>query len=90
MMAVQNEENYIFACKNGMFEPAVDVGDEVEDSQFAGCIWNVRQPWREPTRFHCNSTLLARIRGSVLRLPRASVARNDDTAAAKLNEETCR
>ena len=35
-----------------MFEPAVDVGDDVEDGQFAGYIWNVRQRWREPTRFH--------------------------------------
>ena len=52
MMAMQNEENYIFAYEDGMFEPAVDVGDEVEDGQFAGSIWNVRQPWREPARLH--------------------------------------
>lgn len=73
MMAIQNEENCIFAYKDGMFDPAVDVGDEIEDGQFAGCILNVHQPWRKLTRFHFNSTLLARIRGSVLRLPCASV-----------------
>ena len=49
MMAMQNEENYVFAYEDGLFEPVVDVGDEVEDGQFAGYIWNVRQPWREPT-----------------------------------------
>ena len=52
MMAMQNEENYIFAYEDGMFEPAVDMGDEVEDGQFADFIRNVRQPWREPTRLH--------------------------------------
>ena len=52
MMAMQTEENYIFAYEDGMFEPAVDVGEEVEDGQFAGTIWNVRQPWKEPTRLH--------------------------------------
>ena len=52
VMAMQNEENYVFAYEDGLFEPVVDVGDEVEDGQFAGYIWNVRQPWREPTRLH--------------------------------------
>ena len=43
--AMQREENYIYAYADGMFEPAVEVGDEVEDGQFAGYIWNIRQPW---------------------------------------------
>ena len=54
VMAMQNEENYVFAYEDGLFEPAVDVGDEVEDGQFAGYIRNVRQPWKEPTRLHFN------------------------------------
>ena len=45
-------ENHVFACEDGLFEPAVDMGDEVEDGRFAGCIRNVRQPWKEPTRLH--------------------------------------
>ena len=48
-MNMQNEENYIFAYEDGMFEPRVEVGDEVEDGQFAGYIWNIRQPWKAPT-----------------------------------------
>ena len=49
MMNMQTEENYVFAYEEGMFEPRVEVGDEVEDGQFAGYIWNVKQPWKEPT-----------------------------------------
>ena len=44
VMAMQNEENYVFAREDGLFEPAADVGDEVEDGQFAGYLRNVRQP----------------------------------------------
>ena len=50
----RDEENYVFACEDGLFEPVVDVGDEVEDGQFADYIRNVRQPWKEPTRLHFN------------------------------------
>lgn len=48
-MNMQNEENYIFAYEEGMFEPRVEVGDKVEDGQFAGYIWNIKQPWKAPT-----------------------------------------
>lgn len=51
-MAMQNEENYIYAHTDGMFEPAVDLGDDVADGQFAGYIWNIREPWLAPTRLH--------------------------------------
>ena len=49
IMSMQNEENYIYARTDGMFEPRVELGDEVADGQFAGYIWNVREPWRKPT-----------------------------------------
>ena len=49
MMSMQNEENYIYARTDGMFEPRVNLGDEVADGQFAGYIWNVREPWLDPT-----------------------------------------
>ena len=49
LWAMQTDDNYIYAAADGMFEPAVDLGDEVEDGQFAGYIWNLRQPWLTPT-----------------------------------------
>ena len=38
LMAMQKEENYIFAASDGMFEPRVNLGDEVADDQFAGYL----------------------------------------------------
>lgn len=54
MMAMQAGDNYIFAYKDGMFEPRVNLGDEVEDGQFAGLIWSRKEPWLEPERLHFN------------------------------------
>ena len=48
LMAMQGEENYIFARSDGMFEPRVNLGDEVEDGQFAGFVRSLREPWNEP------------------------------------------
>ncbi len=48
LMAMQGEENYIFARSDGMFEPRVNLGDEVEDGQFAGFVRSLREPWKEP------------------------------------------
>ncbi len=50
--SMQNEENYVFARTDGIFEPAVELGDIVENGQFAGWIWNVREPWKKPTELH--------------------------------------
>ena len=54
LKAMQVEANYIYAYEDGMFEPVVDLGDEVGDGQFAGYIWNIRQPWRAPAELHFN------------------------------------
>lgn len=52
LMAMQQEENYVFARSDGMFEPRVNLGDEVEDGQFAGYVRSVREPWRRPEVLH--------------------------------------
>ncbi len=75
----RDEENYVFACEDGLFEPAVDVGDEVEDGQFAGYIRNVRQPWKEPTRLHFN-------RGGIVSIKRhPALCRIGDTLFFRTN-----
>ena len=48
LMAMQQEENYVFARSDGMFEPHVNLGDEVDDGQFAGYVRSLREPWKEP------------------------------------------
>lgn len=52
MMAMQKEENYVFARSDGMFEPRVNLGDEVEDGQFAGYLWSLKAPWMPPEHLH--------------------------------------
>lgn len=51
---MQAAENYVFAYEDGMFEPWVDLGDEVADGQPAGLIWSLKAPWREPHALHFN------------------------------------
>lgn len=51
---MQSGDNYIFAYEDGMFEPVVDLGDMVEDGQLAGYIWDLKAPWKEPTKLHFN------------------------------------
>ena len=43
-MNMQMDENHINAYKDGMFEPRVNLGEEVEDGQFAGDIWLLKEP----------------------------------------------
>ena len=54
LMAMQTGDNYIFASADGLFEPRVELGDEVEDGHFAGYIWSVREPWRPPVELWFN------------------------------------
>ena len=53
-MDMQGDDNYIFACKDGMFEPRVNLGDEVADGQFAGYIWSLKEPWVPPEKLYFN------------------------------------
>ena len=52
LMDMQTDENYIYANKDGMFEPRVNLGDDVEDGQFAGYIWSLKEPWLAPEKLH--------------------------------------
>ncbi len=52
LMAMQKDENYIFAPADGMFEPCVNLGDEVEDGQLAGYVLSLKEPWNEPRKLH--------------------------------------
>ncbi len=52
LMAMQQDENYIFAPADGMFEPRVNLGDDVEDGQFAGYVRSLKEPWNEPVELH--------------------------------------
>ncbi len=52
LMDMQTDENYIYASKDGMFEPRVNLGDDVEDGQFAGYIWSLKEPWLAPEKLH--------------------------------------
>jgi predicted deacylase len=47
---------------DGLFEHAVDVGDDVEAGQLAGRIWPMDDPTREPVAltFDVGGTVLAR------------------------------
>ncbi len=53
-MTMQTGDNYIFASKDGMFEPRVNLGDTVSDSQFAGLIWSLKEPWLSPEELFFN------------------------------------
>ena len=52
LMRMQSGDNFIFAYRDGMFEPRVNLGEEVEDGQFAGYIWSLKEPWQEPLALH--------------------------------------
>ena len=52
LMAMQTDENYIYAYRDGMFEPRVNLGDDVSDGQFAGYIWSLKEPWLAPEKLY--------------------------------------
>ncbi|MCY4541055.1 MAG: succinylglutamate desuccinylase/aspartoacylase family protein [Rhodobacteraceae bacterium] len=48
LMAMQTDENYVFAPTDGVFEPEVELGSEVRDGQHAGRVRSLKEPWKEP------------------------------------------
>ncbi len=48
LMAMQQDANYVYAPADGMFEPSVNLGDDVEDGQIAGYLWSLKEPWNAP------------------------------------------
>ena len=51
---MQTGDHYVFAYRDGMFEPRVNLGDIVEDGQFAGYIWSLKEPWQAPQELFFN------------------------------------
>lgn len=49
IVAVRGPEYYCYAPDNGLFEPYVELGDEVAAGQAAGAVHFPDTPWREPT-----------------------------------------
>ena len=51
-MNMQMDENCIYAYKDGMFEPRVNLDEEAENGQFAACIWSLKEPWAAQEKLH--------------------------------------
>jgi predicted deacylase len=49
LLRVGGPDYYVYAPDSGLFEPHVDLGDEVTKGQSAGMIHFPDTPWREPT-----------------------------------------
>ena len=77
LLHTPNRASFVMATIDGLFEPAADVGAEVEAGAAAGRIWPVDDLAREPVtlRFAAGGTVLARrtmpmVDARRLRLPR--------------------
>jgi predicted deacylase len=62
LIHVESRQSSVMARIDGLFEHAVDVGDDVEAGQLAGRIWPMDDPTREPVAltFDVGGTVLAR------------------------------
>jgi predicted deacylase len=49
---VGGDDFYEYASEDGLFEPLVDIGAEVEQGQAAARVHFHRTPWREPLTLH--------------------------------------
>ena len=52
LVVVAGPSYYTYAPDNGLFEPYVELGDEVKAGQAAGAVHFPDTPWREPTIAH--------------------------------------
>lgn len=55
LMKVEGALSYILASEAGVFEPALELGDEVTAGAFAGQISFPETPWREPVPVHAEA-----------------------------------
>ncbi|MDX6748482.1 succinylglutamate desuccinylase/aspartoacylase family protein [Geminicoccaceae bacterium 1502E] len=51
LLSVRGSDYYVYAPDGGVFEPFVDLGDQVTAGQPAGAVHFPDTPWREPTLF---------------------------------------
>ena len=52
MLSANTWESFCYATEDGLFEPLVELGDEVEKGQLAARIHTPETPWREPEEVH--------------------------------------
>ena len=52
MLTAETWESFSYASEDGLFEPVVELGDEVEKGQLAARIHSPGTPWREPSEVH--------------------------------------
>ena len=70
LLTAESWEFFTYASEDGLFEPVVELGAEVENGQLAGLIHTPETPWRAPTEMHFDATGLVvckRIPGRVER-----------------------
>ncbi|MBT3925933.1 MAG: deacylase, partial [Rhodospirillaceae bacterium] len=48
MLTAETWESFSYANEDGIFEPLVELGDEVEKGQLAARLHSPATPWREP------------------------------------------
>ncbi len=62
LMEIKGRHYYVYAPEPGLFEPAVDLGDDVEAGQLAGHVHFVDNPARAPVpcRFRASGMVLCR------------------------------
>lgn len=49
MLAVSSADCFLYAEEEGLFEPRVELGDEIQAGQVAGVIHTPEMPWKPPT-----------------------------------------
>ena len=51
-LEIKAGEHYVYASEDGLYEPLVELGDEVRAGDPAGAIHFPETPWREPVVEH--------------------------------------
>ena len=62
IMEVRDSSYYVYSPDYGIWEPLVDLGDEVAEGQPAAAVHCPETPWREPvvTQFECGGMVVCR------------------------------
>ena len=62
IMEVRGSHYYVYSPDYGMWEPLVDLGDDVQAGQAAAAVYCPQTPWREPVLAHftCSGTVICR------------------------------
>ena len=52
IMEVRGSGDYVYSPEYGLWEPLVDLGDEVQAGQVAAAVYSPQTPWRDPVLAH--------------------------------------